>query len=155
VIDFTADIKSMYSAANIVLGENISTHIDELYANHKVEIKKYNLPDGEVRSAYVVDGTITVATLPDGKICSIACNVHYQGLYKGILSTGMSFAQVQKLTKRQRIFNGVIVLDDDFGFCYTLPFPYDEIADSIADIPKELILEEIYFSDFSSYQSSI
>ena len=151
MIDFTADIKSMHSAANIVLEENISTYIDELYTNHNIEIRKYNLPDGETRSAYVVDDTITVATLPDGKICSIACNAHYQGLYKGVLSTSMSFAQVQKLTIRQRIFNGVIILDDDFGFCYTLPSPYDEIADSIADIPQELILEEIYVSNFSSW----
>lgn len=152
MIDFTADIRPMHSAANIILEKNISTYIDELYASHKVEIKKYNLPDGEVRSAYVVDDTIIVATLPDGEICSIACNANYQGLYKGTLSTGMSFSQVQKLTKRQRIFNGVIILDDDFGFCYTLPSPYDEIADSIADIPQELILEEVYVADFSSWR---
>ncbi|MCU1740484.1 MULTISPECIES: hypothetical protein [unclassified Pseudomonas] len=151
MIDFTADIKSMCSIANIALEENISTYIDELYASHKIEIKKYNLPNGEVRSAYVVDDIVTVVTLPDGKIFSIGCNRHYQGLYKGILSTGMSFAQVQKLTKRQRIFNGAIILDDDFGVSYTLPSPYDEIADSVADIPQELMLEEIYVSDFSSW----
>jgi hypothetical protein len=141
----------MCSIANIALEENISTYIDELYASHKIEIKKYNLPNGEVRSAYVVDDIVTVVTLPDGKIFSIGCNRHYQGLYKGILSTGMSFAQVQKLTKRQRIFNGAIILDDDFGVSYTLPSPYDEIADSVADIPQELMLEEIYVSDFSSW----
>ncbi|MCO8309887.1 hypothetical protein [Pseudomonas mandelii] len=154
MIDFTADINSKHSAANILLGENISNYIDELYKKHNIKIKNYNLPDGETRVAYVVNDTITIATLSDGAIFSIGCNVHYKGLYRGMLSTGMSFGQVKKLTKRQRIFNGSIILDDDFGFSYVLPTPYDEIADSIEDIPLDLILNEIYISDFSSWLSS-
>lgn len=154
MIDFTADIKSEHSAANILIGENISSYIDEPYKKHNIKIKNYNLPGGETRVAYVVNNTITIATLPDGAIFSIGCNVHYKGLYRGMLSTGMSFGQVKKLTKRQRIFNGSIILDDDFGFSYALPTPYDEIADSIEDIPLNLILNEIYISDFSSWLSS-
>ena len=154
MIDFTADINSKHSAADILLGENISNYIDELYKKHNIKIKNYNLPDGETRVAYVVNDTITIATLSDGAIFSIGCNVHYKGLYRGILSTGMSFGQVKKLTKRQRIFNGSIILDDDFGFSYVLPTPYDEIADSIEDIPLDLILNEICISDFSSWLSS-
>ena len=117
-------------------------------------MKNYNLPDDETRVAYVVNDTITIVTLSDGAIFSIGCNVHYQGLYRGVLSTGMSFGQVKKLTKRQRIFNGSIILDDDFGFSYALPAPYDEIADSTENIPLDLILNEIYISDSSSLLSS-
>jgi len=147
-LTFTADIKSKHSAANIILEENISNHIDELYRKHSIKVKNYNLPDGETRVAYIVDDTITIATLSDGTIFSIGCNVHYPGLYRGVLSTGMSFGQIKKLTKRQRIFNGSVIIDDDFGFSYVLPAPYDEIADSIEDIPLDLILNEIYISDF-------
>lgn len=46
----------------------------------------------------------------------------------------MRFDQIKKLTKRQRIFNGIIILTEDFGLCYVLPAPYDEIADSIENI---------------------
>lgn len=152
MIDFTADIKSNHSIANIILEENISNYIDELYRKHSIKVKNYNLPDGETRVAYIVDNTITIATLSDGTIFSIGCNVHYPGLYRGVLSTGMSFGQIKKLTKRQRIFNGSVIIDDDFGFSYVLPVPYDEIADSIEDIPLDLILNEIYISDFSSWQ---
>lgn len=63
----------------------------------------------------------------------------------------MPFDQIKKLTERQRIFNGVIILNEDFGFCYVLPTPYDEIADSIENIPPTLTLDEIYISDFSSW----
>jgi hypothetical protein len=66
----------------------------------------------------------------------------------------MSFGQIKKFTKRQRTFNGSIILDDDFGFSYVLPAPYDEIADSIENTPLDLILSEIYISDFSSWLSS-
>jgi hypothetical protein len=152
MIDFTADIKPKHSIANIILGGNISSYIDELYRTYSIKVKNYNLPDGETRVAYVVNNTITIATLSDGTIFSIGCNVHYQGLYRGVLSTGMSFGQIKKLTKRQRVFNGSVIIDDDFGFSYVLPAPYDEIADSIKDIPMDLILNEIYISDFSSWQ---
>ncbi|NSX07919.1 hypothetical protein HTX81_04905 [Pseudomonas lini] len=154
MIDFTADIKSKHSVANILLGDNISSYIEELYKNHSIKTKNYTLPDSNTRAAYVVNDTITIVSLSDGTILSIGCNVHYQGLYRGILSTGMSFGQIKKLTKRQRIFNGSIILDDDFGFSYVLPTPYDEIADSIEHIPLDLILSEIYISDFSSWLSS-
>ena len=62
MIDFTANIKSKHSAANILIGENISSYIDELYNKHSIKIKNYNLPDEETRVAYVVNDTITIAT---------------------------------------------------------------------------------------------
>ncbi len=43
MIDFTADIKSKHSVANILLGDNISSYIDELYKNHSIKIKKLYL----------------------------------------------------------------------------------------------------------------
>ena len=151
MIDLAAEIKSKHSIANILLQDNISTYMNELYEHHKVEIKNYTLPDGETRTAYIIDSTLTLSTLPDGTIFSIGCNKQYKGLYQNMLSAGMPFDQIKKLTKRQRIFNGVIILNEDFGLCYVLPAPYDEIADGIENIPPTLTLNEIYISDFSSW----
>lgn len=39
-------------------------------------------------------------------------------------------------------------LDKDYGFCYVLPPPYDETADSIKHLPDNLILHEICVGDF-------
>lgn len=47
---------------------------NERYEHHKVEIKNYTLPDGETRTAYIIDSTFTLSTLPDGTIFSIGCN---------------------------------------------------------------------------------
>ncbi|CBJ40818.1 hypothethical protein (plasmid) [Ralstonia solanacearum CMR15] len=58
------------------------------------------------------------------------------------------------MTERQRIFNGCLVINDDFGFSFVLPHPYDEIADSVGDIPLDLIFDEIYVSDFSAWNPS-
>ncbi|WP_345830346.1 hypothetical protein AAGR22_03660 [Erwinia sp. HDF1-3R] len=55
--------------------------------------------------------------------------------------------------EKQRIFNGSVIIDDDFGFSLILPSPYDEIGDSIENIPSDLIFKEIYVSDFSSWRS--
>ncbi|HGB5613260.1 TPA: hypothetical protein ACIVSE_004570, partial [Salmonella enterica subsp. enterica serovar Javiana] len=57
--------------------------------------------------------------------------------------------EIKKLTYRQRIFNGSIIIDEDFGFLFILPSPFDEIADSIDSIPSDLKLNEIYIGDYS------
>ncbi len=63
----------------------------------------------------------------------------------------MFFYEIAELSKRQRIFNGSLILEEDFGISYVIPSPFDEIADSIQDIPANLRLDEIYISDFSSW----
>ena len=60
-------------------------------------------------------------------------------------------SEIFKFTKKQRIFNGSIIIDDDFGVSFVLPFPYDEIADTINDIPPDLVINEVYLSDYSSW----
>jgi len=153
LIDFTASIKSKNSIGNILLNDNISNYISEISRHHQLQVKTHNQPDKQLRNSYTIDGTLILSTLSDGKIVSIGCNTRYKGLYKNSLSTGMAFAQIKKLTARQRIFNGSLIIDEDFGFSYVLPSPYDEIADSIEDIPPDLKLNEIYISDFSSWIS--
>ena len=78
MIDFNADILSGRALGN-VFGDNISKYISELYAGYKVTYFDYFLPDDKKRLAYIVDDTMTIATLEDGTIISIGCNVNYKG----------------------------------------------------------------------------
>ncbi|NEN80817.1 hypothetical protein [Paenibacillus elgii] len=151
MIAFNAKVISGYSMGNVVLGRNISEYIDELYSRHKVELKGYSVPDGEVRSAYTLDSTMTIVVDSSGLIVSIGCNQGYKGRYKGCLYAGQSIRDIMGLTSRQRIFNGSLIIDDDFGFSFVIPSPYDEIADVIDHLPLDLILNEIYVADFSSW----
>ena len=75
MIDFYADILSGRALGNLFLGENISKYTNELYTDFKVNYFDYFLPDDEKRLAYIVDDTITIATIEDGTIISIGCNV--------------------------------------------------------------------------------
>lgn len=136
---------------NVFLGENISKYMNELYTGFKVNYFDYFLPDDEKRLAYIVDDTITIATIEDGTIISIGCNVSYKGRYNNILQTGQTMRQIIDLTNKQRIFNGFIIINDDFGFSFELPAPYDEIADSIAHVPLDLVLNEIRVADYSDW----
>lgn len=153
MIDFNAEIIPAYSLGNIKLNENITSYIDEMYSSFNVVVKNYSLPDGSKKSAYVINETITIATNADGLIFSIGCNQEYKGKYKNILHAGQSMKEVVALTEKQRIFNGTVIINDDFGLCLILPSPYDEIGDSITSIPKDLIFNEIYVSDFSLWRS--
>lgn len=151
MINFYADILSGRALGNVFLGENISKYMNELYDDFKVTYFDYFLPDGEKRLAYIVGDTMTIATLEDGTIISIGCNVNYKGRYNNILHTGQTMREIIELTCKQRIFNDCIIVNDDFGFSFELPAPYDEIADSIAHIPLDLILNEIRVADYSDW----
>ncbi|HEP1063446.1 TPA: hypothetical protein RFX11_001609 [Klebsiella aerogenes] len=149
MFDFSAEIKSFHSLGDVLLNTNISVYLAEMYADHCVEYKEYLLPDASKRFTYVLDDTLTISTEPDGNIFSIGCNQNYTGLYKNLLYAGQEFGKVKKITNRQRIFNGSIIIDEDFGFQFILPSPFDEIADSIDNIPSNLKLNEIYIGDYS------
>lgn len=154
MIDFNAEIITGVSLGNVNLNKNISLYIDEMYSRFNVETKNYSLPDGSKKNAYILNKTMTIATNNDGLIFSIGCNQEYKGKYKNILHTGQSMQEVVALTEKQRIFNGFVIIDDDFGFSFALPFPYDEIGDSIENIPNDIIFKEIYVSDFSLWRPS-
>lgn len=62
----------------------------------------------------------------------------------------MEITDIIKLTISQKIYNGSIVINDDFGISFILPCPYDEIADSINDIPGGVIINEISYLIFHS-----
>ena len=149
MFDFSAEIKPFHSLGDVLLNTNISVYLAEMYADHCVEYKEYLLPDASKRFAYVLDDTLTISTEPDENIFSIGCNQNYTGLYKNLLYAGQEFGEIKKLTCRQRIFNGSIIIDEDFGIQFILPSPFDEIADSIDNIPSDLKLNEIYIGDFS------
>lgn len=152
MIDFNARIVSGVSIGNVVLNENISLYINEMQSRFGVKIKKHSLPDGNERKSYTADNTLSVITDKDGVILSLGCNAHYQGSYNGIIFPGMEITDIIKLTVSQKIYNGSIIINDDFGVSFILPPPYDEIADAINDIPGGVIINEIFVSDFSFWR---
>ena len=152
MIDFNARIVSGASIDNIILNENISLYINEMYSRFSITVKKHFLPDGSERKSYTVDNTLTVVTDKDGVILSLGCNAHYQGGYNGIIFPGMKIIDIIKLTTSQKIYNGSIIINDDFGISFILPPPSDEIADAINYIPAGVIINEIFISDFSFWR---
>ncbi|HEP1046056.1 hypothetical protein I5L38_21430 [Serratia marcescens] len=152
MIDFKARIVSGVSMGNVAINGNISLYINEMHSRFSVKIKSYFLPDGSERKSYTVDNTLTVVTDKNGVILSLGCNAHYQGSYNGIIFPGMKIIDIIKLTTSQKIYNGSIIINDDFGVSFILPPPYDEIADAINYIPAGVIINEIFISDFSFWR---
>lgn len=151
MINFNADIISRHSIGNVILNDNIEKYFSEMYSNFNVEKIEYRIPDGNKKIAYILSDVMKVVTTECGVIFSIGCNQGYKGFYNAFLHTGQTMRDIIKLTRRQRIFNGSIIVNDDFGISFILPHPYDEIADSISDIPHDLVFNEIYIADYSSW----
>ena len=149
MIDYKADIISYKSIGNILIADNVFLHLPDLYKNHIVRESTYHLPNGEERLAYYVDEILTISTLLNGEIISLGCNEKYQGKYKNKLYAGITMQMLINLTSSQRILNGEIIIDEDYGLSFVLPSPYDEIADYIDHIPLDLRLNKIYVSNNS------
>ena len=149
MVNFNSEIISGQSIGDIFIGDNIDGYLSEMYSNHKINTRKYGVPKEKNRIVYIIDNTIKVITDDFGKIISLGCNEGYKGHYKSILYAGQEMKNIKEKTLRQRIFNGSIIINDDFGFSFVIPPPYDELADSIEDMPGDLLLKEIYVGDFS------
>jgi hypothetical protein len=55
------------------------------------------------------------------------------------------------LSKSVLLINGALIVDGDYGLAFSLPSPYDEIADRLHHIPGDLQLFEIVVSDHSAW----
>lgn len=61
--------------------------------------------------------------------------------------------ELLNLTKKQLIFWGELILDDDYGMAIALPSPWDELDDYFKDIPSDLTLNEIYVGNRDCYRT--
>ncbi|WP_154900348.1 hypothetical protein [Serratia ficaria] len=152
MIDFNAEIISGVSIGNVIINDNISIYMGEMYSRFNVEDKIFTLPDGNENISYKLDNTLTIVTDKNGVIFSLGCNVYYQGGYNGIVFPGMQVGDIIKLTKTQKIYNGSVIVNDDFGISLILPSPYDEIADTISHIPDDVKISDIFVSDYSFWR---
>ncbi|BFO10746.1 hypothetical protein [Serratia rubidaea] len=153
MIDMSARIIPFKSIGNISLNDNISNYLEDMYSEFNVEVKEYIIPFpfNEVNIAYILDGTLRISTTQDGEIIGVGCNENYKGRYNNTLYPGITMGDLIALTTSQRILNGTIIVNDNYGMSFTLPSPYDEIADYIEHIPHDVKLNEIYISDYSDW----
>ncbi|QCT21068.1 hypothetical protein FEM41_16150 [Jejubacter calystegiae] len=152
MIDIYADIKSYTSLGDIEINQYVDCYSSELHGNFNVVVKEYTIPfpSNEKMFGYSLNnGVIVFSTTADGKIVSVGCNEDYKGKYKDKIYSGITMGELLALTSNQKILNGTIIVDDDYGMALTLPSPYNEIADYISHIPHDLELNEIYVSDYS------
>lgn len=158
MVELNAEIIPYVTIGNIIVGYNIVNYTNQIRENYNLISETFTLPDSTKRVVYKLENAIKITTLSNGRITAVGCNENYQGFYKsnkGKIFPGLSMVDLVKYTCRQRIFNGSLIIDNEFGLALTLPTPYDEIADSIKDIPHHLVFNEIYDADFSSWSPKI
>jgi len=153
MLDFSKEIIPYKSAGNVSLGDNINNYLSDIYKNHNVKISEYIIPDNEKRASYFIDETLRITTLCDGEVISIGCNNRYKGKCMGLFYSGQTLAQIIQNSTRQRVFHGCVIIDNNFGFSFELPAPYDEIGDSIEHLPLDLELTMLRVVDLSSWDS--
>lgn len=143
-----AEIISGKSIADIEIGESIDSYLPAIYQeNRKVELNVYDNPGIKLHSYRIDDGLITINADKNGTILNLSCRHPYKGKYQGKLYPGMSIAQIVAASQKQLLIHGYLVVDNDFGFCFNLPHPYDDDFDFISQLPNDLILGEVYVKD--------
>ena len=138
MIDINADIISYKSLGNIEIGHDVEFYADELYENFDVEERTWEKPCSSNEVGYELkyiyslnNGTITISTNSNGRIEDLWCNQNYKGKYrnkyKNELYAGITMGELLNLTKKQLIFWGELILDDDYGMAIALPDPRQNI----------------------------
>lgn len=69
-----------------------------------------------------------INTLDAGDIISISCGEGYQGRYKDVFYPGISVGDVLRVSEKQNLLHGALIVDRDFGFYFPLPSPHDELG---------------------------
>jgi len=154
MIDFNADIISFTSLANIRLGHSVDMYLEEMLTRFTVETKKYPSSSplgGDMHGYFLDDNTISIFTDANDIIVSVVCNQNYHGRYQNKLYAGITMERLTLLSKSILLINGALIVDGDYGLAFSLPSPYDEIADSLQHIPGDLQLVEVVVSDHSSW----
>ncbi|WP_281323356.1 hypothetical protein [Flavobacterium aestivum] len=150
MIDYKAKVISGKSLIGIEIGSNINNYLTELYSkNVSVAIKIYNENKKNELHNYIINGNVKINTLNDGSILNITCMNSLETKFNDDLYSGITVVELKKKTEKQSILHGSLFLNGDYGICYVLPSPYDEIGDTINHLPDSLVLNEVCIGDFS------
>ena len=153
MVNVNADIISYLSIGDIEIGKNI---VNYDFYHDPVFINSFSSSNPELTGRivfyYDLDECMYVSTEEDGTIIALGCHENYKGKYNKKLYPGITMGELIKSTNSQRILNGTLVVDEDYGISFTLPSPYNEIADYIEHIPLDLKLNEIYVEDNSFWE---
>ena len=150
MIDYKAKIISGKSLVGLEIDTNINKYLNELYSrNISVINKVYNEGKKNEIHHYIINDNVKVNTLSDGSVLNITCVNSLETKFNNDLYSGISVKELKKKTEKQSILHGSLFLNGDYGICYVLPSPYDEIGDSINHLPDSLVLNEICVGNFS------
>ncbi len=68
----------------------------------------------------------------------------YKGRCKEILYSGICVAEVLAASSKANLLHGALIIDEDYGFYFPLPSPYEELADRVARVPKDVKLNTLH-----------
>ena len=137
MLDYKAKTVSGKSLAGIEIDSNINNYLNELYLKDiSVVIKIYNESKKNEIHHYIINSNVKINTLGDGTILNITCINSLEAKFNNDLYSGISIKELKKKTEKQSILHGSLFLNGDYGICYVLPSPYDEIRDSINHLPE-------------------
>jgi hypothetical protein len=149
MLNYNVEIISAKSLAGFQLDKDINDYLSGLRQNKTSIVVKVYILDTQIEiHHYNIDNNIKINTLKDGKILNISCVNRYAGKYHGKLYSGMTIQELKEKTTVHNIMNGGLFVDRDFGFCFMLPDPYDQTADSLNNLPDILVLNEICVGNF-------
>lgn len=150
MINYSSEVTSGRSLAGIEIGANVNLYLPELYQKGiSISTKIYNEGENNEVHTYTVDGKLIINTLKSGNILNITCLNCLEVKFNDDLYLGITVKELKEKTEKQSILHGAIFLNGDYGFCYMLSSPYDEIGDSINHLPDSLVLNEVCVGDFS------
>lgn len=142
MINYSADIIPGKSIADICIEDNLSDVLSRVYLKTKqLSINKFS----KEYTQYIVDNGIISFVINNhaSRIINISCKKPYNGKYNHIFEPGLTVKEIIKYSTKQMLLHGFLIIDGIYGLGYNLTNYYED-CDYIDQLPKNLILEELY-----------
>lgn len=145
MINFSAEIKPSVSIGNINLGDSLDKALAQIYSD-KYRVKKNNFSE-QLTEYSINKGELSfVSNNHSNKIIMVACGKGYEGKWNDTFRIGMTLEEIINSSSQQMILHGYIIVDAEFGICFSLPNEFEEF-DSVNELPTDLIFNRILIKE--------
>lgn len=143
IIGLEQDIIAGKSIGGISLGDRESDIIDQIGDKYTIAQLQFKSQLEMYTLFKIADGAISFTSNKEGIIVSLWCKPPYKGSYNGRLYPGISALELKRISKRQELVKGYLVIDNMFNIYYGMPDDVDDF-NCFNDLDNETRFNELY-----------
>ncbi|ELY2857425.1 hypothetical protein SMC92_004589 [Cronobacter dublinensis] len=143
VINLVSDIIPGKSIGGISLGDNVVDIIECIGDEFTIDVFSFENFGVKYFCYKINNGAISFTCNESGNIISLWCEPPYLGSFNKKLYPGITVGELKKISKKQSIIKGYLVIDNNKLIYYGMPDDIDDF-NHFSDLDDDVIFNELY-----------